>query len=133
MRSLNNTRRNFILLTCFLLLGASFSGAQEGKKATATFHSKYGSIDVLWRTESGSEVLQVAFTPKIPNDKEPAAQIWLLKADGSTLPCGKPDWTHLSTTGTIVHILMYTLPEGAKSQVPAIAVKVGDEYFATGL
>ena len=69
-----------------------------------------------------------------PEPKNPASQVWLLRADGTAIPqASKPNTITISNGGAITPCIIYTFPRSAATDALAVVVSVDGQLFIEAL
>jgi hypothetical protein len=69
-----------------------------------------------------------------PEPKNPASQVWLLKADGTAIPqSSKPNTITISNGGAVTPCIIYTFPRSAATDALAVVVSVEGQLFVEAL
>ncbi len=69
-----------------------------------------------------------------PEPKNPASQVWLLRADGTAIPqASKPNTITISNGGAVTPCIIYTFPRSAATDALAVVVSVEGQLFIEAL
>ena len=69
-----------------------------------------------------------------PEPKNPASQVWLLRADGTAIPqASKPNTITISNGGAVTPCIIYTFPRSAATDAVAVVVSVEGQLFIEAL
>jgi hypothetical protein len=135
----------FFVLTAVLLFGLRLhaDGAEPSKAdeqpVTKVLTIKVpGKVDsVFWSVKSDLCTVQISFPSVRQDQKQPEhsrTQVWLLKADGTTIPLkSKPPTVGISNGGWNTFSDIYTFAPSAQTEAIAVVVSIDDQIFVERL
>ena len=92
---------------------------------------------VRWIIQTNSCVVDICFPgtkDSEPSPEHPGTQVWLLKANGTIIPCnGGSSVLRFPREGWIYDNVGYSFPLSAKTEACAAVVSVGGQFFVEPL